>query len=655
MNFEELEAKYDINNKTCIVIFSKNDNKINKFINNKDTFELLNNVNIHEHIFTKRWVPDLRVFFVVQNNDENNINNIITLLKNEGYITFNSFRHKITKISLYIFGELHTKSNMSNTHLNHFPSDDDNSYIIYEKESLKNISEMLTGYNIEYKWDTCSKIKDVVLTKQYLQKSWYLGNPEIDNTSNTCPDLLNINKAWIKMKPYTLNKKGSPNVKVAIYDDGFDLSNISLYHNKNIVIMDECNFHNEIKSKYNRVDNNPTARPYDTHGTPVASLCLGNYSNKGTIGIAPDVTFVPMAIRYYHIDENTNKKVSNQVSSKELQHYFNKEITDKVDIISCSWVFFFKASESVIDYIDSISNETTFIAAAGNYGQNITHETYGFYELGNKNIILVGSVDKYGLPTSYTNFGKQVNIYAPAGVLTKGNNYSAATLPQDRTNLGINNFDEYLRKNKIHYTRTANTSGTSFSTPIVSGVIALMKSILPSLKSNVIRKILQKTGTPMKQIYDDYKKSDSELIKRIEEQRKKFTKTYNSLDEFFNNSLDPVVINAEKAIDHVIKIKLALTSNMSPVRIMNIQNGETDFEEDKGYIIEVYLEGNNEMKKIRTITNAKISETHKINIKSKKKCNVTFTFKWINKNHYRNITCGYDITPGNHTINHNFI
>jgi hypothetical protein len=49
---------------------------------------------------------------------------------------------------------------------------------------------------------------------------------------------MNIVFAWDKIKTYTHDKK-SPDIKVVIYDDGFDLYHISLYHNKKILAMEK--------------------------------------------------------------------------------------------------------------------------------------------------------------------------------------------------------------------------------------------------------------------------------------------------------------------------------------------------------------------------------------------------------------------------------
>ena len=635
MNFEEIIDLYDYNKKTCIVIFSENDKNANMFIENIDELSQNYNVRIYEHNYTKKWVPNLRVFFVVKNNKNDDINVIINKLKKMNYIVFPSFRNKKNGISMYIFGEIYVYSNIDKVYdvLNMFPSDEENSYIVYSNNTLQDISSILSNNLVDYEWSICAKINSD-LTERYLTKHWYLNN-----------SLININmfEAWEKIKKYTSKRKGRNDIGVAIYDDGFDISHCSIYHKNNVLFLKECNFHNEMEGKYNyfRGDNNPTARPYDTHGTRVASLCLGNYNILGVTGIAPDVKFIPMAIRFYIHDIKTDRRVNFQVSNHDIVGYFHEEVLRHAHVISCSWTFYFKLPRLSYKYIENVSRKTVFVVSAGNKSIDITNEHYSFYDLGRKNVIIVGSVNKYGLPTTYTNYGEQVLIYAPAGSSCNifdpyKRYYAATTVKSDITK--INDFNKYISESKVHFSRTDSTDGTSFSTPIVSGAVALIKSIISTLDPNTIKKILYKTGTPMREIYNNLKKSNEKFINEFEKYSKKISKNYN-IEKILSIN-NPKIINVSAAIDAVIKIRKAfdmeqITHNVQKIKICKLL---------------IYIDD----KLINIVNNASINKIYKIRIISKSYTNINITFEWINVKKSKKVSYKYNLEKGISIISHKY-
>jgi len=152
------------------------------------------------------------------------------------------------------------------------------------------------------------------------------------------------------------------------------------------------------------------------------------------------------------------------------------------------------------EMIDSVTEAgAIIITAAGNDYKNIEliEENKSLYPCSYKNVICVGAIDNYGvgddiyniieakkMKTKYyrkapfSNYEKKVDIFAPGYVVAEFN-------------------DEYGKN--IRFV----DAGTSFSTPIVSGVVACLMSENPYIKFNIesMRQYLQELGE--KNILDD--------------------------------------------------------------------------------------------------------------------------------------------------------
>ena len=99
-------------------------------------------------------------------------------------------------------------------------------------------------------------------------------------------------------------------------------------------------------------------------------------------------------------------------------------------------------------------------------------------------IITVSAVDKYNKRASFTNFGKQSTLSAP-GVGIYSCEPGGGFIKHD---------------------------GTSMSSPIVAGVVALMKSINPELTNTEIIKILRKSGKNLDPTIGPLVQADKALV-----------------------------------------------------------------------------------------------------------------------------------------------
>lgn len=259
---------------------------------------------------------------------------------------------------------------------------------------------------------------------------------------------LNIPKAWNKIEP--TNKT----IIVAVIDTGIEMQHEDL---KNKIHPDGYNF---------ILDNNEI---YDLHGhgTNISGVIAAEANNlKGIAGITGllNIQILPL-----QVSQDGSIKLSDFIKA------INYAIDKDVDIINAS--FSSSNYSEILNQViqDAVNQGIIFVAGSGNQGHNNYH-----YPASYDNVISVGSIGKDENVSYFSNYNDKVDIVAPG--------------------------------EKI-YTTTINNSyiykgGTSLSTSVVSGVIAIMKSISPSLTQQEIYDILITTandkGEEGKDIYYGY-------------------------------------------------------------------------------------------------------------------------------------------------------
>ena len=120
------------------------------------------------------------------------------------------------------------------------------------------------------------------------------------------------------------------------------------------------------------------------------------------------------------------------------------------------------------------SRGTSVIVAAGNENQNAANSS----PANCAGVVTVAAVGRNGGKASYSNFGATVELAAPGG--SGGVNSVLSTLNAGSTTPGADSYALY--------------NGTSMATPHVSGVVALMLSVKPTLTPDQVTSILQSTA-----------------------------------------------------------------------------------------------------------------------------------------------------------------
>jgi len=169
------------------------------------------------------------------------------------------------------------------------------------------------------------------------------------------------------------------------------------------------------------------------------------------------------------------------------------------------WNVFFKTEELVEEGVDIINfssgtiytpgyhdvwyrplfsklNNILFVVSAGNNDLPAELQTPANYGDNFDNVITVGSTVFDDTRLSYSNYGSAVNISAPGLSLYAPAPRGKGDFPELGT--GTANYD-------------TNFSGTSASTPLVTGVAGLLKAIKPELTPSEIKQILIRTADPI--------------------------------------------------------------------------------------------------------------------------------------------------------------
>lgn len=356
---------------------------------------------------------------------------------------------------------------------------------IYLKEHVdiasfsEGIQKKYTGYSIiptyfaeeykriQFKVDPVSKmelmenIRSEVSDVKYVTHEWIF---QQGFKSLNDPDFVNENNKWfyevIGLHDAWKISMGDTSVKIAVIDDGFDLN------------------HKELKNQYENPWNvfeysvNVFGVPDKIfHGTHVAATVVGEVNNNfGISGVAPKCKLIPIQIS----DKN------GIITITSILDGFFYALKNKADVINLSLGFslgpnasklsqkeqqdiintLFKDEEELWSDVFAIALEENcvIVQAAGN--DNVSAAIDPMKR--NSNCLNVGATNQSSNRTDFSNYGNVVNVFAPGKEI-----YSA--LP--------NNSMGYL-------------DGTSMSSPIITGCVALIKSVKPDLSSHEIIKLI---------------------------------------------------------------------------------------------------------------------------------------------------------------------
>ena len=272
-----------------------------------------------------------------------------------------------------------------------------------------------------------------VQSNQYNEYLWHLFFTDNDFSTIYGIDAnssINAKEAWQLSR--------GAGVKIAVIDDSFEATHEDIVNN--------------VVTTYNTVTGtSDVSGDIASHGTICAGHVAAEDNLVGIVGIAPEAELV--LIKYGESDMS-------------IIMAFNKAVEEGVKVISCSWGTY-DVSQAIANKLQEVHNlGITIVFAVGNDGLSldgdINDESESAY------VIAVGASCENNDVCSYSNYGSALDVIAPGGDTIE----SAGVLGLDHS--GESGSDEQRNIVNNNY---AFKSGTSFSTPLVAGVVALMYSV----------------------------------------------------------------------------------------------------------------------------------------------------------------------------------
>ena len=310
---------------------------------------------------------------------------------------------------------------------------------VFKKDvSLSKIGKILNGYNYRLLADSDERIFLIYLSAPdefFKSNENYIESFEMDSvkenlgyypndTYSTAYELslLGMNEAW----SYSL---GNPEITVAILDSGIDR-----YHEDFAGTNILSGF--DYESGQSLVEYDSTG-----HGTKVAGIIAAAGNNGiGCVGIAPKCTLLPLKI--------TNSQGKIYTSDFIDSLYLSADSGADVVNMSLGGYEKLESEEKAVKY--AVNKGCILVAAAGNEGNDAEYSGKKCYPASYDGVISVGSVDENGNSCIFSQHNESVDIAAPGSrlsLLSTGSGYTT-------------------------------DSGTSFSSAYISGVAALVLSVL---------------------------------------------------------------------------------------------------------------------------------------------------------------------------------
>ena len=290
--------------------------------------------------------------------------------------------------------------------------------------------------------------------------------------------------------------KGSPDVVVAVFDEGVTSNHPDLPNSRQIR-LNGSNF------GYGN-PNDPSPQNNENHGNACAGVIAASMdNNEGIAGIAPNCKIMPLRWDY-----NTDPT--------GMADGIKFAVDNGANIISCSWGYaadsptLIPAIVLAIEY--AIENNVVVVFAASNSAfHSANNDGYVSFPASANidNLITVGASDRYDKIAEYSPSSSLIDVVAPSHRayshqiegetfemwsldIPGDNGYNPA--PYELTDNVINYGDLLPNFGLNHLSYTGRFGGTSHACPVVAGVVALMLSINPNLSPNEVFSILKNTS-----------------------------------------------------------------------------------------------------------------------------------------------------------------
>lgn len=284
---------------------------------------------------------------------------------------------------------------------------------------------------------------------------------------------------------------GSPNVIVAVIDDGFDLGHPDLSGAGKVVgpwdfTRNTDDPQPEFSPNYPEWDPGRQEWVGDWHGTACAGVAIGNANGAGILGAAPASRFMPV-------------RWGPNLSNSQVTAWFDYVRTQGAAVVSCSW----GAMAAVFPLSTPIRNAITRCAAEGRDGRgcvvcfaagNLNHDVNdpaGTFLDGfavHPDVIAVAACTSRDERSNYSNYGDAISVCAPSSGAGGRGIVTADVIGSFARN------GQHIESGYSPGAFTDTFGGTSSATPLVAGICALLLSINPNQTAQQIKTLIQDTA-----------------------------------------------------------------------------------------------------------------------------------------------------------------
>jgi subtilisin family serine protease len=297
-----------------------------------------------------------------------------------------------------------------------------------------------------------SFLRQLQLHNTYYSNQWALKNT--GQNGGTAGIDIHAEAAWNITQ-------GSANIKIAVIDEGVDLTHPDLQAN--------------LLSGFDATggSTNGGAQGDEAHGTACAGIIGAINNTIGVVGVAPDCKIVPVRIGHRH---NGNVWTEDTWIIAGIHYAWS---TAQADVLSNSWGGG-SPSTAVMAEINEATTQgrngkgCVVVFSSGN--NNASAVNYPSYL---SNVIAVGAITRNGQRASFSNYGERLNVVAP-GV--------------DIYTTDIQGSVGYNTSSGTSGNYYGSFSGTSAACPHVAGVAALMLSGNPDLTQARVCTIIESTA-----------------------------------------------------------------------------------------------------------------------------------------------------------------